>query len=66
MRLLDTSTLRLYEFQSNYIPYYAILSHRWEAEEVSFRDLQDGLAAKMAAFAKIKACCAYAASEGWQ
>lgn len=66
MRLLHTTTLQLHEFQSDYIPYYAILSHRWDAEEVSFRDLQDGLAPKMAAFAKISACCAHAAAEGWQ
>lgn len=65
MRLLDTSTLKLSEFYDANIPRYAILSHTWGEEEVSFHDLQnkppeqlDGLEGYM----KIKACCALAAS----
>ena len=66
MHLLDTSKFELHEFQSNDIPDYAILSHRWSAEEVSFRDLQDRRGPGLAGFAKIKGCCAQAASDGWQ
>jgi hypothetical protein len=40
MRLLDTATLKLSEFYGDRIPGYAILSHRWENEEVSFQDLE--------------------------
>ncbi|KAK1826382.1 heterokaryon incompatibility protein-domain-containing protein [Podospora conica] len=37
MRLINTDTLLLEEFYSE-IPPYAILSHRWEEEEVTFAD----------------------------
>jgi hypothetical protein len=36
MRLLNTTNLQLEEFASDAIPSYAILSHRWESEEVTF------------------------------
>lgn len=42
MRLLNTTSLTLHEFFGNSIPSYAILSHRWEDEEVTFQDLQAG------------------------
>jgi hypothetical protein len=66
MYLLDTSTFELHEFQDNDIPDYAILSHRWSGEEVAFHHLRDGRGSDMAGFAKIKGCCAQAASDGWQ
>ncbi|KAF5363083.1 hypothetical protein D9758_012621 [Tetrapyrgos nigripes] len=40
MRLLNTRTLRVREFFT-YIPRYAILSHTWEDEEVTFQDIQN-------------------------
>ncbi|KAF5363049.1 hypothetical protein D9758_012648 [Tetrapyrgos nigripes] len=40
MRLLNTKTLRVQEFLTE-IPLYAILSHTWEAEEVTFQDIQN-------------------------
>ncbi|KAK5698752.1 hypothetical protein LTR97_006400 [Elasticomyces elasticus] len=36
MRLLDTHTLELHEFTQP--PAYAILSHRWSNEEVTYED----------------------------
>lgn len=66
MHPLDTSTFMLHEFQGSAIPYYAILSHRWESEEVSFRDLQSGKGRDMVGFRKIKGCCAQAVTEGWK
>ncbi len=36
MRLIHTSKLELHEFFGDAIPPYAILSHYWEDEEVSF------------------------------
>lgn len=66
MHLLNTSTIRLHEFPGNDILDYAILSHRWDEEEVSFRDMKDGKGPEMVGFEKIKGCCAQAASEGWQ
>jgi len=41
MRLLNTTTLTLFEFHGSTIPPYAILSHRLEEAEVAFRDVQD-------------------------
>jgi len=66
MRLLNTSTLELHEFIGNDIPDYAILSHRWEKEEVTLQDLKPGRGAQMAGYSKILNCCKQAASEGWE
>jgi hypothetical protein len=35
MRLLNTETIELEEFFDHGIPLYAILSHRWEQDELS-------------------------------
>ncbi|KAF5362838.1 hypothetical protein D9758_007136 [Tetrapyrgos nigripes] len=40
MRLLNTNTLRVQEFFTE-IPRYAILSHTWEDEEITFQDIQN-------------------------
>ncbi|KAM7186160.1 Heterokaryon incompatibility protein (HET) domain containing protein [Naviculisporaceae sp. PSN 640] len=39
MRLINTKTRRMEEFVGNNIPPYAILSHTWEEEEVTFSDM---------------------------
>ena len=39
MRLIDVKTFRMHEFFGDTIPRYAILSHRWTEEEVSFHDI---------------------------
>ncbi|KAF8228702.1 HET-domain-containing protein [Tricholoma matsutake] len=60
MRLLDTKTRRLTEFQGIH-PDYAILSHTWGEEEVSFQDMQDeSKASTMKGYSKIKGACAEA------
>ena len=41
MRLINSKTLELREFFEPVAPPYAILSHTWENEEVSFQDLTD-------------------------
>ena len=41
MRLINTSTGLFEEFIGRNIPKYAILSHTWEEEEVSFKDMSD-------------------------
>jgi hypothetical protein len=63
MRLLNTSTLRLHDFQSA-IPPYAILSHTWGDEEVAFDEIGLPEAEKKSGFLKIKQCCAQAESDG--
>ncbi|KAH7399783.1 heterokaryon incompatibility protein-domain-containing protein [Cadophora sp. MPI-SDFR-AT-0126] len=65
MRLLNTTTLLLEEFIGDNIPYYSILSHRWENEEVTFQDLREGRGPGMAGYSKITGCCRQAKLDGW-
>jgi hypothetical protein len=59
MRLLsfeNDTELSLTTFFGDDIPKYAILSHRWEAEEVTMADLMGGKYKKMAGYGKIQFC----------
>lgn len=40
MRLISTSTFNLESFDEKDLPRYAILSHRWEDEEITLQELQ--------------------------
>ncbi|KAJ5765855.1 hypothetical protein N7520_005414 [Penicillium odoratum] len=40
MRLIRSATIRLEEFMDHEIPKYAILSHTWGADEVTFQDMK--------------------------
>ena len=63
MHLLNTSALKLHEFYDDEIPEYAILSHTWGEEEVSFHDLQNKKPEQLdgsKGYMKIKGCCAIA------
>jgi hypothetical protein len=67
MRLLNTSTLTLKYFPS-VIPKYAILSHRWEEEEVLYDDIRDGVTDKVRAlkgYNKVRPSCEVARQEGY-
>jgi hypothetical protein len=66
MRLLNTATLQLEGFFDGNVPPYAILSHRWEKEEVTFQDMCEGKASGMIGYSKIRGCCKQAASDGWR
>jgi hypothetical protein len=61
MRLLNTKTLALEEFFDDRDLRYAILSHRWEEEEVTLQDMMSGffqmITKRKKGFAKIKECC---------
>ncbi|PMD65105.1 HET-domain-containing protein [Hyaloscypha bicolor E] len=46
----------LTEFFEDDIPEYAILSHRWGAEEVTFKDLTDGTSKDKTGYDKIQLC----------
>ncbi|KAK0649143.1 heterokaryon incompatibility protein-domain-containing protein [Cercophora newfieldiana] len=67
MRLINTHTLKLEEFHGS-IPPYAILSHRWETEEVTFDDYptQVDLPSDdaMKGFRKIRYCVDQAKKDG--
>src|SRR6187402_341058 len=64
MRLLNTTTLKLEEFFEDSRPPYAILSHRWNHDEVSVQNVQDGTAWMKAGYAKVKLCCDQAVTQG--
>ena len=81
MRLLNTTTLKLHEFFDAEIPQYAILSHTWGAEEVTFQEMTDvfdedgcqcGKATRRAkllaksGYEKILACCRLATRDDLQ
>jgi hypothetical protein len=59
MRLLNTTTFKLEEFwDSNDTPDYAILSHTWEKEEVSFQVIANlDSASQLLGFKKIQDSC---------
>jgi hypothetical protein len=64
MRLLNTETLLLEEFSEELVPQYAILSHRWGDEEVSFQDFQAGLHKGKRGLKKIEKFCDKARKSG--
>lgn len=65
MRLLNTSTLEVEEFLGRNIPEYAILSHTWETEEVTFKDVESGTAQNKKGYTKLKGFCKKAAEDGF-
>ena len=66
MRLLNTSTLQFKEFYDSRIPPYAILSHRWGDEEVTYKEWRKGTAPDGAGTAKIRNFCRLAAERKLQ
>lgn len=74
MRLIHGETLRLEEFTDNHIPPYAILSHTWGLEEVTFHEMKVDLPkearrslisdSKEESYRKIEYCCAQASKDG--
>jgi hypothetical protein len=67
MRLLNTSTGRFEEFIGTNIPAYAILSHTWDEEEVSFKDMTTEPSCRSTkGYAKISMACQLAKADGLQ
>ncbi|KAJ3569247.1 hypothetical protein NPX13_g6148 [Xylaria arbuscula] len=64
MHLLNVDTRRLEEFWGDRTPPYAILSHTWGEEEVSFQDLDDPKHKEKLGYAKIEGCCQQAIRDG--
>ncbi|KAL5313288.1 hypothetical protein ACEPPN_019021 [Leptodophora sp. 'Broadleaf-Isolate-01'] len=67
MRLLQSDgdgNLSLAEFFGDDMPKYAILSHRWEAGEVTFKDMKDGTSKGKAGYGKIQFCGVQARRDG--
>ncbi|KAL2687094.1 hypothetical protein Neosp_004646 [[Neocosmospora] mangrovei] len=65
MRLLNTQTIAVETFGDDQIPSYAILSHTWEAEEVTFQDMELGKATSKKGWAKVKDSCSMARKNGF-
>jgi hypothetical protein len=66
MRLINTSTLELHEFFGTKTPAYAILSHFWGDDEVTFHDLRDGTGPERQGWGKVLGCCDRALEDGWE
>jgi hypothetical protein len=65
MRLINCSTLQLEEFFDEEIPPYAILSHTWGHDEVSFADVPfDQSTTVRVGYQKITFTCAQASRDG--
>jgi hypothetical protein len=64
MRLINANTLQLEYFIGGKVPRYAILSHRWEEEEVQFEDISNESSHSMKGFRKIRWACIQAVSDG--
>lgn len=66
MRLLNTTTLELHEFNFDALTFmYAILSHRWRDDEVDFKELTKKRKTTGSGYLKIVRCCHLAKSRGF-
>ncbi|KAH8123378.1 hypothetical protein FP744_10005958 [Trichoderma asperellum] len=68
MRLLKTDTIEIQTFEYGDIPPYAILSHRWGKDELTYQDLEVGLKAneRKKKFTKVQQCCSKAKADGFE
>jgi Heterokaryon incompatibility protein (HET) len=67
LEILPNGDFRLTEkFIDRPIPRYAILSHTWGTEEVTFEDMVEGSGGNKAGYEKIKFCGKQAARHGLQ
>ncbi|KAF7535338.1 hypothetical protein G7054_g5418 [Neopestalotiopsis clavispora] len=72
MRLLQADTWNspsgptITEFKGENIPKYAILSHVWGEKEVTYQDVEMGIANQMPSFKKIEYTCKQALADGYE
>lgn len=64
MWLINASTLRLEFFVDETVKSYAILSHTWEQDEVTFRDMQHRHVDSKKGYRKITDTCIQAQKDG--
>jgi hypothetical protein len=59
MHLINTETLKLESFEGSRTPLYAILSHTWGQDEITFQEIQLGIADtdKRVGYQKITGTC---------
>lgn len=65
MRLLRTRDFTLTEITGGETPPYAVLSHRWQQEEVTYQDVEAKLYHRKKGFAKIREACRIAEGNGF-
>jgi hypothetical protein len=65
MHLLNTTTLRLSHF-FNSVPNYAILSHTWTNEEVTFENIHTTDAVSKVGYPKLFGACTQARNDGFE
>ena len=65
MKLLHVRDYVLRSFETEPPP-YAILSHTWEKEEVTFEALSSRNFTQLAGFVKIEYCCKQARADGFE
>ena len=65
MRLLNVRTRQLEELFGSQIPKYAILSHTWGQEEVTFSDIHTTSAQAKVGYTKFENVCSQAARDGY-
>jgi hypothetical protein len=66
MRLLNTETVKLHDFFGRKPPSYAILSHRWEEDEVSYKDVMKGRNLEASGWTKVRQCCTFVHRQGFE
>lgn len=59
MKLLNVDTLTITEFREDTRPRYVIASHRWVADEVTFKDVQKKRNAGSAGYRKVQGFAKY-------
>ncbi|OQV06805.1 hypothetical protein CLAIMM_11328 isoform 2 [Cladophialophora immunda] len=64
MRLINVRTIQLEEVHSSKAPPYAILSHRWENEEVTLQEMSSPKTFGKKGFSKIQSACWLARNKG--
>jgi ankyrin repeat protein len=70
MRLLRTDTfektVEIIQFGDHDTPRYAILSHVWDKEEVTFQDMVGPSATQKPGYEKVRMACSVAAADGYK
>jgi hypothetical protein len=67
MRLINTTTVTLEFFMGNNVPEYAILSHTWGSEEITFQDMANlKKVDNRKGYTKILKACAVARRDRWK
>ena len=68
MRLLRASNITLEEFPEDRIPSYAILSHTWGTDEVTYQDIgnTNPKTRRSAGYRKLENCCSQAVADGFE